>query len=488
MKIITFITLHLVLLVSITHNMFLKTKRRRDIVEGVKNGKCFFIESNLPTSYPPDVQKGAATIAKADLQSRTARYLLYSPNAAAKKMLISSAKVLKKIMTFTSGSGDEQKESLFKFFFFSSWNRQLSTTGTWSHVFNKPMDAIDRIIAGNGKSQDYLGLLALLGDVGSQLADSHNPAKVTELNEEITKQEAHNKTAHDAIVDLDARIFLKSMKEDEKKVLNKQLKVEKANKTASIKGIAEKKQVDAVWQVLKKRVVKHLYPEAKEDGEKKIEAAIQNMREYVAGDALAPNKTKQRGNCFSNANDKKKMFIPRSAVFNRTVEVEAGFNPDAKLTLTSWPMQTVASAFLENCNDEPWAGHISGSIGEIMFVLQLFTEPIESIGKYPYPNDNNENRKLRAALASTFLLATGMHTALEVSYPVKMFIGEAAKLDTKKQNEENAVKDAICKKGEDPTTYVTNLIKRYVDTSKNIDDPSGTNGNSPGPQGLNGAA
>jgi hypothetical protein len=471
MKMITFLTLILALIALITPNNHLR-KTLNKVVPGATGGTCPFIKTkiSLDTSFPPDVQKGALSITKAETQSKAARHLLYSPNTAAKSMLVAAAQKLKDVVSFNAGNGDAQKQMLFTFFFSDTWNRQLSAKGTWSHVSEQPQTAFDRIIAGNGKSQDYLGLLALLGDVGAQLADSHNPAKVQELTVEISTGEADLTKLTAERQAIFSRMDKMPGSADKQKVHDTEWLPKDTAVREATKKLDAKKRLQAIWQVIKLKVVKVLYPQPtgiSAAGETAITAAIQNMRSYVSGDALVPNKPKERGMCLATETSAAPILTPRSAVFNRYEAIQNSMAADAKLTPTAWPWQTVPTAFIQSCNDEPWAGHVSGSVGELMFVLHLFTEPTTSYGAYPYTAENNENRKLRAALAATFLLATGMHTALEVAYPVKMFVGDALKLDT--TTNANAVKDAICASGQDPTTYVTNLINSFVDKTKKLE-------------------
>lgn len=101
----------------------------------------------------------------------------------------------------------------------------------------------------------------------------------------------------------------------------------------------------------------------------------------------------------------------------------------------SWPWQMMPEAYLKNCA-EPFAGHYSGSIVEILFVLDLLTETDKDLGKdeplksyvfegHPAGADlDSDIRKCKAAIGAAFLLSVGYHSAIEVKPTIWGYLGK----------------------------------------------------------------
>lgn len=154
------------------------------------------------------------------------------------------------------------------------------------------------------------------------------------------------------------------------------------------------------------------------------------------GTAIAPNKKKrgnkpaERGEVKDKKGDKK--MDERSGVMNLK-------NGDFK---AKWPWQTIPEKYLKKCK-EPWAGHYSGSIVEVLFGLDIFTKTNSDFGHDPalsfdfFRTDkanadiikdmknelDSPYRKCKGALAAAFLIAIGYHSAIEVKPTVWLYLG-----------------------------------------------------------------
>jgi len=124
----------------------------------------------------------------------------------------------------------------------------------------------------------------------------------------------------------------------------------------------------------------------------------------------------------------------------------------------TWPWQMIPEAYM-TCG-EPWAGHYSGSILEVLFMLDMLTQTVQTLGRdHPMrswlpseklKNDwikqdsalgqtcfnklnteinhdltQDDNRKCKAALAAAFLISIGYHSAIEVKPTIWRFLGHA---------------------------------------------------------------
>jgi len=154
----------------------------------------------------------------------------------------------------------------------------------------------------------------------------------------------------------------------------------------------------------------------------------------------------------------KTIFAPRSGVLNMGDAADALL---IEVPLTSrfpkigWPWQTCPSSLLDDrnggCSEEPWAGLYSGSLYEIMLMLDLLS------GVSPSEKAQDSNKKHKRAVAATaagFLIATGMHSAAEEAYVIKQYLGELKPLETI---------SGSCKGA---TDYVSALIQEHVATTK----------------------
>lgn len=142
-------------------------------------------------------------------------------------------------------------------------------------------------------------------------------------------------------------------------------------------------------------------------------------------DTFYPNKSKERFTCMVMDGEKCDLYShPRSGVLNQgsVADDKMGYNGE-KIPTILWPLQTILKTTVASCPKEPWAGLYSGSINELLFMLDLLTKSD--------PNDTKgADRRAKAAIASALLIATGFHSAIEVVHVVKLYLGEESKYDS----------------------------------------------------------
>jgi len=97
----------------------------------------------------------------------------------------------------------------------------------------------------------------------------------------------------------------------------------------------------------------------------------------------------------------------------------------------NWPWQLLPQEYFQ-CK-EPWAGHYSGSIVEVLFTLDLLTKANSSLGNdlpmKSYDETSmldNVNRRCKAALAGAFLISVGYHSAIEIKPTIWAYLGRGA--------------------------------------------------------------
>ena len=104
----------------------------------------------------------------------------------------------------------------------------------------------------------------------------------------------------------------------------------------------------------------------------------------------------------------------------------------------NWPWQRLPTEYFK-C-EEPWAGHYSGSILEVLFMLDTTTkakfnnhDPFATFRKNNAPaiepavmgkKFNNVEQQCKAALAGAFLISIGYHSAIEVKPTMWAFLGK----------------------------------------------------------------
>jgi hypothetical protein len=169
-----------------------------------------------------------------------------------------------------------------------------------------------------------------------------------------------------------------------------------------------------------------------------FQTLINSARENLGGDAITNvHKKKERGTCsnFPTA----ATSSPRSGLFdlNQNAEIDKTFTDSyiAKSTYVfalKWPWQQVPKILVDSCKAEPFAGHYSGSIIEIITLIDILTgESYDTIRKYANakintakdPSLNTPARREKAAFASAFIIGLGYHSAIEVLPTVAAYLG-----------------------------------------------------------------
>ena len=161
------------------------------------------------------------------------------------------------------------------------------------------------------------------------------------------------------------------------------------------------------------------------------------MAGMAGGSIIAPCKKAERGFVMENGNIK---LSERCGLLSVTDDTMSLPNQE-KSYCTSWPWQTVPQAFIDKCPKEPFAGHFSGSTGEILMTLDILTSKNENqdlansshLGDFNYyygkdkDSEEYKYRRCKAAVGAAGLVSIGYHSAIEVYPAVRMYLG----LDTK---------------------------------------------------------
>lgn len=150
-----------------------------------------------------------------------------------------------------------------------------------------------------------------------------------------------------------------------------------------------------------------------------VQAKMVEAKNARGVDIFYPDKPKERLTCMvENAGKHTLYTLPRSGVLNKGSEADKSMKHTGEsIPDIVWPLQTVKVSTVSACKAEPWAGLYSGSINELLFMLDLLTKSD--------PNDTKgADRRAKAAIASALLIATGFHSAVEVVHVVKLYLGE----------------------------------------------------------------
>lgn len=318
--------------------------------------------------FPQDFQNNYSSLDLAIRQTSAARDFFYNIN--------NSKKVRDHMMRLASNleklaiQYDNQHPNLPKFTqLLEKITRQTGKNGSISKLFDRLkslvrnsdgnvliQDLIESVKYGEANTNEYLGFIALLGDIGAILSDLEN-RPINPLDD-LTNQLA----IRDALV----RYFGS--------------------------GIQQK--------------AKDYY--AKYSPDKYYDDASKNR-----------GKKKERGTCFENG---KMKLDPRAGILNVGEEVDRNLNisDNERIPPISWPWQTVPKKVIDKCGDEPWAGHYSGSYYELVTMQELFARenPKEEVEL------NQENKELFASVGASFLIGTGMHSAVEVYFVTDLYLND----------------------------------------------------------------
>jgi hypothetical protein len=171
--------------------------------------------------------------------------------------------------------------------------------------------------------------------------------------------------------------------------------------------------------------------------EQQLDLIRKNMAGMAGGSIIAPCKKAERGFVMENGNIKLAERCGLLSVVDDTMNVPNQEKPYC----TSWPWQTVPQVFINKCPKEPFAGHFSGSTGEILMTLDILTSDNENsdlansahLGDFNYyygkdkDSEEYKYRRCKAAIGAAGLVSIGYHSAIEVYPAVRMYLG----LDTK---------------------------------------------------------
>jgi hypothetical protein len=167
------------------------------------------------------------------------------------------------------------------------------------------------------------------------------------------------------------------------------------------------------------------------------------------------DKTTERYNCAEAPTKMVKKSVVRSGVLDTGAEVDATLKATQNsLPKLGWPWQTVPNKLKKYCSKEPWAGHFSGSFYELAFMLEFFA----TLDKNK-PKLNSDAKTPAIAWASAFLIATGMHSSIEVAFPAMLMLEKIK--DTKivveidKDNKQKEALEALQKNLCDSSTQFT---------------------------------
>lgn len=164
-----------------------------------------------------------------------------------------------------------------------------------------------------------------------------------------------------------------------------------------------------------------------------------------------PGKRSKKGDRKTcTASGKRSGVMDVGTIVDETIKVNnvivSNLNKASQLPGVSWPWQTVRKSLIDFCPKEPWAGHFSGSLYELILMLEIFDRESPTADTEP----SSDKKKTYSAIASAFLIATGMHSAVEVVYVDKLYTGAASLTPDKILNNVEVCKDA--------TIFVSSLI------------------------------
>lgn len=375
------------------------------------------IEGSARTSmYPEDYQKSKKTIDKALYQTEIARLLLENPKREAKTQMQKAA--AKFLTVFVKLKFDTKDSVLLNTKFNrqikdsgSSWASKVRITGTATG--NSMFATVDKIFKGTANATDRVGCLALIGDTGTAIMDY------------VVGVDNPENKAYGEVFDAMADVTVS----EPNKVLEKSEKLDMLEKIRT------------------------------------------RLYKSFGGSAIAPNKKTERGLCKNLFQGGAPFKLDgRKGIFNLGDKADREAGIEHGLANTSWPWQAVPKTLMDNCNNEPFAGHFSGSIVELLMVLDLLTWDTEEEedASFSSPdvwlNESTENirrrlsspsRKAKAALASAVLVGLGFHSCVEISPTVRNYLGDY--IDKERPN-----KDNVCKPGQNQTKYITDLMKLFI--------------------------
>jgi hypothetical protein len=166
---------------------------------------------------------------------------------------------------------------------------------------------------------------------------------------------------------------------------------------------------------------------------------------------VANEITDKRGSCAvgplkKNERSRLEKMEARTGIFNYGFVADSllRIQPKNRIQKTSWQVAIIIATNRLESVLEPWAGHMSGSPSEILFIFDILTfeDPLISyqipptcsntpgskidIKSYEQLFDplRKSSRAVKAAAASAFLVATGYHTAMECVEGTFAYLGQ----------------------------------------------------------------
>jgi hypothetical protein len=410
-----------------------------------KTGQAVCVKINADfasiSCYPTDCQgTNTAVRVKAIEQLTSARKLLNNPGSVAIDELAAMGTVLKEIAEDLKWEGVPRTTAQGKPVAFNGneltkelqaknvllnrdFNRQIFPKGAWG-VYSEDLSrtrqilAIGRVGLKTGNAMEIGGMIGIIGDIGTALVDYTDA----------------------------------SLAADKKALFGEVVKTFIAKYPNTT--VRSKADLTTQLNLMSTKITKERGGTPITRGKKKVE----------------------RGNCLTAA-DGRELGL-RKGLMNLGEEVDAIILGKAGEILPAiwWPWQTVPNRLIICANNEPWAGHVSGSIGEILYVMDLLkwsatldaggeADPMLSYsGSSATPTQLNvATRRARAALAAAMLISYGYHSATEVAYTIHAYLGtpwrpKAAADLVADPNVETT--DEWCT--EDNTTYISNLMKEHT--------------------------
>jgi len=401
------------------------TKLKVNKFEAKTMGDCpdtsLVLELASDAQTAEDYVHKAAVETKANQQVAAARALLDTPNARSKAILKQAATQLKSLLEKDKIKKDAQWTHAFNR---SIYGGIKNAEGLNSNQFKDTFDQLAWVqnVANdqNTSGPDRAGVLALLGDIGTAVMDCKSPYTNTATKAELAN---YVKTIEPKAVKTEDECGIKKKVDDDK--LNKAYCAIK--ETVRRTFFADKTKVvfdKATKAALTERGGSAIAPRKKADAQGNKDCAERGMMKKDFAD-----QTVMKDGC-------KSIFLKtRSGLLNKGDNITSSYK-------ANWPWQKIPKEYF-NCA-EPWAGHYSGSILEVLLMLDIVSQTVDNddtmtphepfatfdVNKKPKePADlkkkfDHKGQKCKAALAGAFLISIGYHSAIEIKPTIWAFLGK----------------------------------------------------------------
>lgn len=184
---------------------------------------------------------------------------------------------------------------------------------------------------------------------------------------------------------------------------------------------------------------------------------------YYTGD-----KKNERRTCSVNDKSPDMKQVLRAGVMDTGEDADKKLNPKTKLPTIGWPWQTIPVALTNFCKDEPWAGHVSGSFYELVFLCQIFAQTPDASGMFDanLADSKDKNRDGCIAWGSAFLIATGMHSSIEIAYAAQK-MQESKDIPDKFDLKDDKLKKTLCTDGSS-TKFTSDLHGKFTNKKRRL--------------------